>query len=168
MEGEGVYGAAHDLGVEWIIIKGVSDFADGTTSETNSWRPFASLMAASLVAHILKNPIIFENWGHYNDGKSSLLSSLVIKDGVPTSDVLQHLSLKLGTSWKPLARCLKFDKASITVFHKENEEFTEKALSMLQKWKAKYGSGATFRFLHNALCDERVCQRELAEQFCYC
>ena len=72
----GVYGAAHDLGVEWIIIKGVSDFADGTTSETNSWRPFASLMAASLVAHILKNPIIFENWGHYNDGKSSLLSSL--------------------------------------------------------------------------------------------
>ena len=72
----GVYRAAHDLGVEWIIIKGVSDFADGTTSETNSWRPFASLMAASLVAHILKNPIIFENWGHYNDGKSSLLSSL--------------------------------------------------------------------------------------------
>jgi len=92
----------------------------------------------------------------------------VIKDGVPTSDDLQHLSLKLGTSWKPLARCLKFDKASITVFHKENEEFTEKALSMLQKWKAKYGSGATFRVLHDALCDERVCERELAEQFCYC
>ena len=72
----GVYGAAHDLGVEWIIIKGVSDFADGTKSETNSWRPFAGLMAASLVAYILKNPIIFEDWGHYNDGKSSLLSSL--------------------------------------------------------------------------------------------
>ena len=72
----GVYGAAHDLGVEWIIIKGVSDFADGTKSQTNSWRPFASLMAASLVAHILKNPIIFEKWDHYNDGKSSLLSSL--------------------------------------------------------------------------------------------
>ena len=92
----------------------------------------------------------------------------VIKDGVPTSDDLQHLSLKLGTSWKPLARCLKFDKASITAFHKENEEFTEKALSMLQKWKAKYGSEATFRVLHDALCDELVCQRELAEQFCYC
>ena len=72
----GVYAAAHDLGVEWIVIKGVSDFADGKKSETNSWRPFASLMAASLVAHILKNPIIFENWGHFNDGKSSLLSSL--------------------------------------------------------------------------------------------
>ena len=72
----GVYGAADDLDVEWIIIKGVSELADGTKSETNSWRPFASLMAASLVAHILQNPIIFENWGHYNDGKSSILSSL--------------------------------------------------------------------------------------------
>ena len=71
----GVYGAAHDLGVEWIIIKGVSDFADGTKSE-NSWRSFASLMAASLVAHIVKDPIFFHTWGHYNDGKSSLLSSL--------------------------------------------------------------------------------------------
>ena len=72
----GVCGAAHDLGVEWIIIKGVSDFADGTKSETNSWRLFASLMATSLVAYILKNPIIFKDSGHYNDGKSSLLSSL--------------------------------------------------------------------------------------------
>ena len=31
----GVYSAAHDLNVEWIIIKGVSDFADGKNSEKN-------------------------------------------------------------------------------------------------------------------------------------
>ena len=68
----GVYSAAHDLNVEWIIIKGVSDFADGKKSETNAWRPFASLMAASFVAHILSNPIIFEDWPHYNNGKTSL------------------------------------------------------------------------------------------------
>ena len=91
----------------------------------------------------------------------------VIKDGIPTSNDLQLLSLKLGTSWKSLARRLKFDEASVIVFNKENDEWTEKALSMLQMWKAKYGSGATFRVLHDALCDERVGQRELAEQFCY-
>ena len=91
----------------------------------------------------------------------------VIKDGIPTSNDLQLLSLKLSASWKSLARRLKFDEASVTVFHKENEELTEKALSMLQMWKAKYGSGATFRVLHDALCHELVCQRELAEQFCY-
>ena len=68
----GVYSAAHDLNVEWIIIKGVSDFADGKNSEENAWRPFASIMAASFVAHILSNPIIFEDWPHYNNGKTSL------------------------------------------------------------------------------------------------
>ena len=68
----GVYSAAHDLNVEWIIIKGVSDFADGKNSEKNAWRPFASIMAASFVAHILSNPIIFEDWPHYNNGKTSL------------------------------------------------------------------------------------------------
>ena len=68
----GVYSAAHDLNVEWIIIKGVSDFADGKKSETNAWRPFASLMAASFVAHILSNPITFEELPHYNNGKTSL------------------------------------------------------------------------------------------------
>ena len=50
---KGVYVAAHDLDVEWVIIKGASDFADGKKSETNSWRPFASQMAASLATHIL-------------------------------------------------------------------------------------------------------------------
>ena len=68
----GVYSAAHDLNVEWIIIKGVSDFADGKNSEKNAWRPFASIMAASFVAHILSNPIIFEDWPHYNNGKTNL------------------------------------------------------------------------------------------------
>ena len=68
----GVYSAAHDLNAEWIIIKGVSDFADGKKSETNAWRPFASIMAASFVAHILSNPIIFEKWPHYNNGKTNL------------------------------------------------------------------------------------------------
>ena len=59
----GLFLAAHDLKVEWIVIKGVSNFADGRESE--SWRKFASVMAASLTAHILSNPIVFENWPHY-------------------------------------------------------------------------------------------------------
>ena len=59
----GLFLAAHDLKIEWIVIKGVSNFADGRESE--SWRQFASVMAASLTAHILSNPIVFENWPHY-------------------------------------------------------------------------------------------------------
>lgn len=51
--------------VPWIIIKGVSDFADGKKSDTNSWRPFASAMAASVVANVLNDSIVFKNWRHY-------------------------------------------------------------------------------------------------------
>lgn len=61
----GVYAAAHDSGVPWIIIKGVSDFADGKKTETNSWRPFASAMAASVVAHLLSDAIVFKDWPNY-------------------------------------------------------------------------------------------------------
>ena len=59
----GLFSAAHDLKVEWIVIKGVANLADGR--EPESWRQFASVMAASLTAHILSNPIVFENWPHY-------------------------------------------------------------------------------------------------------
>ena len=51
--------------MEWVVIKGVSDFADGKKSDTDAWRPFASVMAASLTAHILSDPIAFEHVAHY-------------------------------------------------------------------------------------------------------
>ena len=47
------------------MIKGVSDHADGRKSKSDSWKPFASLMAASLTAHILSNATVFQNWPHY-------------------------------------------------------------------------------------------------------
>ena len=43
----------------------MSNFADGKKSETDHWRLFASVMAASLVAHILKDSGIFESWPHF-------------------------------------------------------------------------------------------------------
>ena len=59
----GLFVAAYDLNIQWIVIKGVSNFADGR--ETESWKQFASVMAASLTAHILSDPIVFEKWPHY-------------------------------------------------------------------------------------------------------
>ena len=46
-------------------MKGVSDFADEKKSKKDSWRLFASIMAASLTAHILSDPIVFRNLPHY-------------------------------------------------------------------------------------------------------
>ncbi|XP_044174660.1 5'-methylthioadenosine/S-adenosylhomocysteine nucleosidase-like isoform X2 [Acropora millepora] len=60
MEGEGLYAAAHDLSIEWVVIKGVSDFAGDNKSASDHWRPLSILMAASLVAHILSDVDLFE------------------------------------------------------------------------------------------------------------
>jgi len=46
-----------------LLSKASLTFADGR--EPESWRQFASVMAASLTAHILSNPIVFEKWPHY-------------------------------------------------------------------------------------------------------
>ena len=61
----GVFAAAHDLKMEWVVIKGISDYADGSKSETQAWRPFASAMAASVVDNILKVPGLLKDWQHY-------------------------------------------------------------------------------------------------------
>jgi len=62
-----VFSAAHDLKVEWVIIKGISDYADGTASSTEHWKPFASVMAASVVNYMLHVPVIFDEWPHYQN-----------------------------------------------------------------------------------------------------
>ena len=60
----GVFSAAHDQKMEWVVIKGISGYADGTESKEN-WQTFASVTAASLVVSILKECSIFEDWPHY-------------------------------------------------------------------------------------------------------
>lgn len=51
MEGTGIYGASAKNRGEWIIVKAVCDWADGTKDKRA--QPFASAAAASLVAHVL-------------------------------------------------------------------------------------------------------------------
>ena len=61
----GLFAAVCDLNIEFVTIKGVSDFADGGKSSTGSWKLFSSVMAASLTAHILGDPIAFKDLPHY-------------------------------------------------------------------------------------------------------
>ena len=60
----GVFAAAFDCQMEWIIIKGIADYADGSQLPSESWSSYASVMAASLVAHILNEPFVFHSWPH--------------------------------------------------------------------------------------------------------
>ena len=63
----GIFAAAHDLKTEWVVIKGISGYADCTASLSKQWVSFASVMAASVMYNILSDTIVFEEWPHYQN-----------------------------------------------------------------------------------------------------
>ena len=67
----GVYSAAFDRQMEWVVIKGISYYADSEEPDTEKWRRFSSVMAASVVNHILKEPDALRGWPHYEGTKTA-------------------------------------------------------------------------------------------------
>ena len=65
----GVYAAAYDKKIEWMIVKGVAGYLHQKKSATDEWMSFASIMAASVVARMLKDPIVFQDWPHFDHGR---------------------------------------------------------------------------------------------------
>jgi len=51
---------ADDLGIERVVIKGVSDYAGDNKSDSDPWRLFCSLMVVSLVVHALSAFDVFQ------------------------------------------------------------------------------------------------------------
>ena len=72
----GVFTAAFDTQLEWLIVKGIADFADGEQVNAGSWEACASAMAASLVSHTLSDPGVFRSWPHYSGINSCQFSAL--------------------------------------------------------------------------------------------
>ncbi|XP_067018473.1 uncharacterized protein [Acropora muricata] len=70
-EGEGVYAAAYNANIEWVIVKGVASYFHQSQSATSEWMSFASAMAASVVAKMLNDPAVFREWQHYNQVRLS-------------------------------------------------------------------------------------------------
>ena len=67
----GLFVAAHAMDIEWVIVKGISHFSDDSGTPDESWKSFASIMAASLVSYMLHDPVVFKEWLHY-EGMSYL------------------------------------------------------------------------------------------------
>ena len=61
----GLFAAAHDMKMEWLVVKGVCGFVHGVASTNDSWKTFACVMAASVVSNILRNAFVFGDWPHY-------------------------------------------------------------------------------------------------------
>ena len=89
-----------------------------------------------------------------------------VKEGCPSYDELEELSLIIGSSWESLARRFEFNQGDITGFHENNVEYQKKALKMLFSWKEKYASDATYKVLHSALCHKFVNRKDLAQKIC--
>ena len=51
-------------------MKGVASYFHQSQSATSEWMSFSSAMAASVVASMLNDPVVFREWPHYNQGKS--------------------------------------------------------------------------------------------------
>ena len=51
-------------------MKGVASYFHQSQSANSEWMSFASAMAASVVAKMLNDPTVFQEWPHYNQGKS--------------------------------------------------------------------------------------------------
>ena len=56
---------AHEMNVEWALFKGISHFSDDSNTPDESWKSFASVMAASVMYHTLSDPVVFKHWPHY-------------------------------------------------------------------------------------------------------
>ena len=86
-----------------------------------------------------------------------------VKQGVPSDEDLERLSLKLK-KWKTLGRRLQIEEVKLMMIDDENTEFIEKIYKMLRHWKERNGSTATYTILHDALCHPLVNRTDLAEQ----
>ena len=51
--------------MEWVVVKGISGYADGTGGVSDEWKTFASVMAASVVENMLYGSVVFQSWPHY-------------------------------------------------------------------------------------------------------
>ena len=69
----GLYTAAFDLQVEWLVVKGISSFADGRETTNEKWSEFASANAASLVANIFNDDVVFKRWPHYQGNDDNFI-----------------------------------------------------------------------------------------------
>ena len=84
-----MFAAAHDLKTEWVVVKGIKDYSDGSQSLTaNEWGGFASVMAASVVANILNDAAVFREWPNYQ-GKTSAFQQRNRISRCPTSAKLK-------------------------------------------------------------------------------
>lgn len=66
----GLFVSECDHQIGWLVLKGISEYADSTVCSSEKWKTFASVMAASVAEKILSDPDVFQEWNHYQGNMS--------------------------------------------------------------------------------------------------
>ena len=84
----GLFTAAFDDQLEWLVVKGISNYAGDTESSSeNNWSTFASITATSVVFNILNDPVVFKQWPHYQGTRTE---NLFLKEMLHVHHVQRH------------------------------------------------------------------------------
>jgi len=96
-----------------------------------------------------------------------VIFAVSVKPGQPSDKELEDIASEMcGDSWKILARRFDIGESKITALDKAHDELFEKAYQMLLHWKRKEGSAATYKVLLEALDNDKVNRRDLAQKYC--
>ena len=122
-------------------------------------------LICSLSYSTISLTVFKENATHVSPKLYIVFLLVAVKSDKPSNEDLESLAKKIPLDWRNLGRrLLQFDEETLDAIDSEKKECCEKAYKMLLKWKQSKGSDATYRILHDALCDAEL--RELAERFC--
>ena len=91
-----MYAAAHDFKTEWVVVKGIKDFVDETQSSSRKWQQIACVMAASVVANILNDSVIFQDWPYFNAGIASYINLSFLYTGTDLILICLHVFLLIS------------------------------------------------------------------------
>lgn len=134
MEGAGLFAAASQYNVEWILVKGICDFADGNKSTNKHvYQQLAIESSVSLCNHICSVPTIFDALG---------INTCEHIDPVTTTKKIDSLNKVVFDVYSP-------DKEEYYLYRKSDQKFTA-YLDAYSIWiSGKSGCGKTTLILRN-------------------
>ena len=86
-------------------------------------------------------------------------------ESIPTS-CLVNLAFDLSSDWRKLARVLNLDDVVDRINEDYRRNVFEQAYRMLQIWKQRNGSSATYHVLGEALTKPELSRNDLAQKYC--
>lgn len=90
-----------------------------------------------------------------------------MKEDILSNDDHQMLSKCIAGDWMKLGRKLDIDQPKLDDIKQLYPHLDEKAFRMLEHWREKNGSAATYLVLSAALCDKYVGHLDLAQKICF-